>query len=211
MGRSRREFLRDGGLAIAGATFGTRLLRASGEPALGLIFPPLNYPIPPDARRLYPKGVEFLSGGVGLPGGMTPEGYDEAIPRVLPAARRIGEAGRKGDFRVRLVAHLLQRKEVQRGARAEGHESHGLPRDDAEQRSRGRVESGWCETCRSRDRLHRHRHRAAEAVPARSTASRSPRPRVWDSCRFLKVPQPGPSCTSWAWKRTRILNAPTRS
>jgi arylmalonate decarboxylase len=93
MGRSRREFLRDGGLAIAGATLGTRLVRAGGEPALGLIFPPLNYPIPPDARRLYPKGVEFLSGGVGLPGGMTPEGYDEAIPRVLPAAEELAKQG----------------------------------------------------------------------------------------------------------------------
>jgi arylmalonate decarboxylase len=93
MGRSRREFLRDGGLAIAGATLGTCLVRAGGEPALGLIFPPLNYPIPPDARRLYPKGVEFLSGGVGLPGGMTPEGYDEAIPRVLPAAEELAKQG----------------------------------------------------------------------------------------------------------------------
>jgi arylmalonate decarboxylase len=93
MAGSRRDFLKFGGLATAYATLGTRLIKAGGEPALGLIFPPLNYPIPPDARRLYPKGVEFLSGGVGLPGGMTPEGYDEAIPRVLPAAEELAKQG----------------------------------------------------------------------------------------------------------------------
>jgi arylmalonate decarboxylase len=90
---SRRDFLRFGGLASAYAAFGTRLLKAGGERALGLIFPPLNYPIPPDAKRLYPQGVEFLSGGVGLPGGMTLEGYDEAIPRVLPAAEKLAKQG----------------------------------------------------------------------------------------------------------------------
>ena len=31
--------------------------------------------------------------GVGLPGGMTPEGYDEAIPRVLPAAEELAKQG----------------------------------------------------------------------------------------------------------------------
>jgi arylmalonate decarboxylase len=95
MNRSRRDFLRTGGIAAACATLGTRLLKAGGEPALGLIFPPLNYPIPPDAHRLYPKGVEFLSGGVGLPGGMTLAGYDEAIPRVLPAAEKLAKQGAK--------------------------------------------------------------------------------------------------------------------
>src|SRR5437867_4146658 len=95
MGGSRREFLKNGGLAIASATLGTKLLEAAGDPALGLIFPPLNYPIPPDAHRLYPKGVEFLPGGVGLPGGITLEGYDEAIPRVLPAAEKLAKQGAK--------------------------------------------------------------------------------------------------------------------
>ena len=72
---SRRVFLKLGGAAVAFGTvgFGADALTAAEEPALGLIFPPLNYPIPPDAKRLYPKGVEFLSGGVGLPGGMTVE------------------------------------------------------------------------------------------------------------------------------------------
>src|SRR5215471_9960733 len=93
MSRSRRDFLKAGGIAAASAALGTRLVGAGGDRALGLIFPPLNYPVPPDAKRLYPKGVEFLSGGVGLPGGMTVEGYDEAIPRVLPAAEKLAKEG----------------------------------------------------------------------------------------------------------------------
>ena len=44
---------------------------AATEPTLGLIFPPLNYPIPPDAKALFPAGVKFIGNGVGLPGGMT--------------------------------------------------------------------------------------------------------------------------------------------
>src|SRR5262245_37024158 len=95
MTRSRREFLKLGGIAAATTAMGSRLLTAAGDPALGLIFPPLNYPIPPDAKLRYPQGVEFLSGGVGLPGGMTLAGYDEAIPRVLPAAEALAKQGAK--------------------------------------------------------------------------------------------------------------------
>lgn len=95
MSSSRRHFLKIGGVATAYAALRPSALQAAGEPALGLIFPPLNYPIPPDAKRLYPKGVEFLGDGVGLPGGMTLEGYEEAIPRVLPAAERLAKGGAK--------------------------------------------------------------------------------------------------------------------
>jgi arylmalonate decarboxylase len=92
---SRREFLKLGGAAAAYGAFGVEALTAAEEPALGLIFPPLNYPIPPDAKLLYPSGVRFLGNGVGLPGGMTPAGYDEAIPRVLPAAEELAKQGAK--------------------------------------------------------------------------------------------------------------------
>ena len=92
---SRRDFLKIGGIVTASAALGVPALEAAGEPALGLIFPPLNYPIPPDAKRLYPAGVRFLGNGVGLPGGMTLEGYEEAIPRVLPAAEALAKEGAK--------------------------------------------------------------------------------------------------------------------
>jgi len=90
---SRRDFLKSGVIATGAAMCPSAMFAAAGDPAVGLIFPPLNYPIPPDAKRLYPSGVEFLSGGVGLPGGMTLEGYDEAVPRILPEAQRLAKEG----------------------------------------------------------------------------------------------------------------------
>jgi arylmalonate decarboxylase len=92
---SRRAVVKGLGAATAYAAFGTSVLARANEPALGLIFPPLDYPIPPDAKRLYPSGVEFLGDGVGLPGGMTVEGYEEAIPRVVPVAQALAKRGAK--------------------------------------------------------------------------------------------------------------------
>src|SRR5438876_5892101 len=93
MRRSRRDFLKIAGFASTYGIVGTSAFAVAEEPALGLIFPPLNYPIPPDARLLYPTGVRFLGNGVGLPGGMTVEGYEEAIPRALPAAEALAKQG----------------------------------------------------------------------------------------------------------------------
>jgi arylmalonate decarboxylase len=94
MNGSRRDFLKIAGVATAyAAALGP--VNAAEEPALGLIFPPLNYPIPPDAKRLYPTGVLFLGNGVGLPRGMTLAGYEEAIPRVIPAAKELAAKGAK--------------------------------------------------------------------------------------------------------------------
>src|SRR5712671_6588017 len=95
MRSSRRDFLKIAGIAGAYGALGTSAFPVAEEPALGLIFPPLNYPIPPDAKLLYPTGVRFLGDGVGLPGGMTLAGYDEAIPRVLPAAEELARQGAK--------------------------------------------------------------------------------------------------------------------
>jgi arylmalonate decarboxylase len=90
MPTSRRQFLTT---ATALAAFGPLMKRAgAAEPVLGMIFPPLNYPVPPEATRMYPTGIKFLSRGVGLEG-MTPEGYDKAIPKVLPAAMELAKEG----------------------------------------------------------------------------------------------------------------------
>jgi arylmalonate decarboxylase len=90
---SRRDFLTIGSVATAAAALGFPAPAGAAEPILGLIFPPLNYPIPPDAARLYPRGVRFIGNGVGLPGGMTLQGYDEAVPRILPAAEALAKEG----------------------------------------------------------------------------------------------------------------------
>jgi arylmalonate decarboxylase len=95
MTKRRRDFIKLGAVAAAQAVVGAPRFAFAADPALGLIFPPLNYPIPPDAKRLYPTGVQFLGNGVGLPGGMTLEGYEEAIPRVIPAALELAKQGAK--------------------------------------------------------------------------------------------------------------------
>jgi len=59
---------------------------------MGMIFPPANYPVPPEATQLYPKGVKFLAEGLAF-NGMTLESYDEAVPRIVPAALKLKEQG----------------------------------------------------------------------------------------------------------------------
>ena len=90
--RSRRDVLRIG-VASAALAFGaSSTARAVGEPVLGMIFPPADYPVPPEARRLYPSGVTFLAKGIGLEA-MTPDSYEKAIPRVIPAAEALVREG----------------------------------------------------------------------------------------------------------------------
>jgi arylmalonate decarboxylase len=59
---------------------------------MGMIFPPADYPVPPEAKRLYPHGVTFLAEGLAF-NGMTIESYDEAVPRIVPAALKLKERG----------------------------------------------------------------------------------------------------------------------
>ena len=51
MSTTRRDFVRIAGTATAAALLSSPAFGA-GDPALGLIFPPKDYPIPPDAKRL---------------------------------------------------------------------------------------------------------------------------------------------------------------
>jgi arylmalonate decarboxylase len=92
---SRRDFLKVA--SIAGAYFASSAsaFQKAKEQALGLLLPPMNFRIPSDADRLYSKGVVFLGNGIGLRDGMTLESYDEAIPKVLPAAEALAKQGAK--------------------------------------------------------------------------------------------------------------------
>jgi arylmalonate decarboxylase len=88
---TRRQFLKD---ASACAALGAAFARhgSGADPVVGMIFPPANYPVPPEATLLYPSGVRFLAEGVGLER-MTPEGYDKVIGRIVPAAQKLAQAG----------------------------------------------------------------------------------------------------------------------
>ena len=87
MQTSRRRFLQTAAAAAIAAP-----LASSAEPVLGMIFPPANYPVPPEAKELYPTGVKFLAKGLAFHG-MTIESYDEAVPRIVPAALELKAQG----------------------------------------------------------------------------------------------------------------------
>lgn len=82
--------MKAGGALVAGG-----LLAQAAEPTLGMIFPPADYPVPPEAKLMYPTGVRFLAQGVGLER-MTPEGYDKVIDNIVPAAKKLAAEGANG-------------------------------------------------------------------------------------------------------------------
>jgi arylmalonate decarboxylase len=88
---SRRQFLKVATAGVAGASLGIPA-HAANEPVLGMIFPPVNTPVPPEAHLMYPSGVRFLATGVGLER-MTPEGYDHVVGRIVPAAQKLAADG----------------------------------------------------------------------------------------------------------------------
>jgi len=87
----RRQFLR---VATTGAALAAMSVSAdaAADPVLGMIFPPANTPVPPEAALMYPSGVRFLATGVGLER-MTPEGYDRVVDRIVPAAQQLAAQG----------------------------------------------------------------------------------------------------------------------
>ena len=64
---------------------------AASPPTLGLILP-VDAVVPPEAATLYPAGVRFRCAGVGLTE-MTPQGYDQVVGRIAPAAKGLADQG----------------------------------------------------------------------------------------------------------------------
>jgi len=85
----RREFLK---IATVGAWAAFGASADAADPTLGMIFPPANTPVPPEAQRMYPSGVRFLALGVGLER-MTPAGYDQVVDRIVPRADELRSEG----------------------------------------------------------------------------------------------------------------------
>ena len=87
MTSSRRQFVQSVTAAALTAPFVT-----AAEPVMGMIFPPADYPVPPEAKQLYPSGVTFLAEGLAF-NGMSIESYEEAVPRIVPAALKLKSRG----------------------------------------------------------------------------------------------------------------------
>ncbi len=92
MTATRREFLVASLAGAAATAVGSPALGAASDPIVGMMFPPANYQVPPEARRLYPTGVTFLAQGLGLER-MTPAEYDRIVPRIGPAAATLKNQG----------------------------------------------------------------------------------------------------------------------
>jgi arylmalonate decarboxylase len=53
---------------------------------------PVDPPVPPEAEAMYPTGIRFRATGLALKT-MTPNGYDEVLERIAPAAQALREQG----------------------------------------------------------------------------------------------------------------------
>lgn len=84
---SRRNLLK---LVLAGATVRTAGA-TSRDPILGLLMP-VDPLVPPEAAAMYPTGVGFQVASVSLKT-MTPQGYDEVLERIAPAAKALRRQG----------------------------------------------------------------------------------------------------------------------
>lgn len=58
---------------------------------IGLVVPNAEHVIPADAKVMYPD-VEFVPHGTGV-GSLTPEGYDQAADKIIPAADNLAKQG----------------------------------------------------------------------------------------------------------------------
>ena len=90
---SRREVLQAGlaiGIAARAELAGDAA--TDNRPLLGLIAPPKDYPVLPEALTLYGSQIRFTVYGLGLPV-MTPAGYDSVIEKIVPAAVQQAKSG----------------------------------------------------------------------------------------------------------------------
>ena len=67
-------------------------MNTSSLPVIGLIVPPADGEVPPDAALLYGQRVHFLARGLGI-GAISPPGFDPVIDTVLDRARELRDAG----------------------------------------------------------------------------------------------------------------------
>ena len=65
-GVTRRQLLKIGGVWLAMSALGIKRSPAAAEPVIGLLYPPANWPMPAEAKRMYPTGVKWLILGLGL-------------------------------------------------------------------------------------------------------------------------------------------------
>ena len=135
-----------------------------GAPTVGLVVPESVDAVPPEAAAMYPQ-IAFAARGIGL-SSLSVAGYEEAIPRIVPAARALAARGANAImvigtsltfFRGAAFDRALTGRDRRRDRPALGNH----------ERCAGRWASrGWRETCRRGDRLFGRGQCIAGGVPA---------------------------------------------
>src|ERR1700729_1637322 len=125
MTSSRRQFLQVASAGAVGAALGANL-GAADVPTLGMIFPPANYPVPPEATLLYPSGVRFLAEGVGLEK-MTADEYDRVFGRILAAAEKLAKQGANANSAMGTSLTLYKGAEYEHQLKVNVTKATGLP------------------------------------------------------------------------------------
>lgn len=94
MSGSRRQLLHVALALSAGSVLAAAVpARAAGAlPVLGLILPPADRRVPPEAVALYGSQLRFVVTGLGIER-MTPESFDVALQRLPEAAQALASAG----------------------------------------------------------------------------------------------------------------------
>ena len=93
---TRRQLLKIGGVLLASSALGIKQSSAANKDlVIGLLYPPADWPMPTEAKQMYPTGVKWLILGLGL-GKMTPEGYDSVIPKVASKSKELRDQGAQG-------------------------------------------------------------------------------------------------------------------
>jgi arylmalonate decarboxylase len=64
----------------------------SAAQIVGVVVPNAEGTVPPEAKQMYPSGVEFISTGLGLQS-LSPKGYDAVIDNIVGAAQSLAAQG----------------------------------------------------------------------------------------------------------------------
>jgi arylmalonate decarboxylase len=94
---------------------------------LGLIVPPAAGLVPPDGQALYGgRDVRFIARGLGIPG-ISPEGFDTVVDRILALAVELRDAGAQAVSLMGTSLSFYRGLEFTNALRERMQEATGLP------------------------------------------------------------------------------------
>ena len=104
----------------------TPAAHTDARPILGLIVPPADGQVPPDAALLYGERVHFLARGLGI-GAVSPDGFNPVIDTILDRARELRDAGAQAISLMGTSISFYRGAAFTEDLRASMQEATGLP------------------------------------------------------------------------------------